>query len=213
MTSRSSSEAYTKAILHCLKYPTQPVSGLLVGKRIGSGASTSIFVADAVPVTHTQIATSPSPVLEIVLLQVLAVARTKGQSVVGVYVANEIADDVSISDHTLRVLRHVAEKAGSPPIALWMIRGTDVDSQTDVAVSQTVYPTPNPGLSNGDSVPLKFARWNSDTCSTVDIATTAALAQVVAATDSTLFAKLNDFEDHLENVAKDYFNETLLQGL
>ncbi|CBH13168.1 hypothetical protein, conserved [Trypanosoma brucei gambiense DAL972] len=55
----SSVQAYVKALLHCHKYPTQAVSGFLIGKRISATSNTNA----SSPASNSSAAATPTTVL------------------------------------------------------------------------------------------------------------------------------------------------------
>src|SRR5688500_4623415 len=104
----SSPAAYLCAVMHAMKHPTQPVCGLLIGRRADSAASgdtassgsgSSAFVVAAVPLIHTELAAAGHPVTEVALKQVAAVCRSNGRRIVGLYFANERLDDMTLHEH------------------------------------------------------------------------------------------------------------------
>ncbi|KAJ1920385.1 hypothetical protein H4219_001361 [Mycoemilia scoparia] len=86
MTSKSysiSTQAYAKAIMHCAKYPSSTVHGIL----LTDPKSSPIRVVDAVPVAHLW--TDLTPIFEVALQQVQIYAESKNLKVGGYYVAYE----------------------------------------------------------------------------------------------------------------------------
>ena len=102
--------AYCTAALHALKHPTQPVMGLLLGPR--AEGKQAAYVAAAVPIMHTEVASAPHPVTAMAVKQVQAVATSSGRRIVGMYAANERCDDNSLSQHTASLAAFVAAEAG-----------------------------------------------------------------------------------------------------
>ncbi|EKF99290.1 hypothetical protein TCSYLVIO_009789 [Trypanosoma cruzi] len=203
----SSVEAHAKALLHCQKYPTQAVSGFLIGKRLTeSGASDSVFVADAVPLFHTIMMTHPHPMLSVAYAQVSSYARTKGLVLLGYYVANERAGDSCISPLTTNVLRMLHDKVstGHNPL-LWTIVGANRAEGVDVRPSYYM------GGKNYLPAPeLTFGRWNSDTLSCEAITSNTEAVEVFEnAVDAFKQFQLVDFEDHLERVQLNYLEQTV----
>lgn len=140
----AATEAYAKVVLHCLKYPTQPVFGLLIGKRLGesgasstatssSCASSSIFhgaavaVLDAVPLFHTSLMSAPHPLIDVgvQLVQTSIQKENDGCEIVGIYVANERLDDTTISPLLTPVLQHLQQHVvatpSAQPLAIWVV--------------------------------------------------------------------------------------------
>ena len=218
-------KAYCKAIMHAVKHATQPVAGILLGKRVSSGASDDsdcpcCFVADAVPILHSQ-ALAPSPILDVAVLQVSSVCHTKGMSVVGIYVANEREDDSSITDLTKLAVKGILERvkpsAGLPFLLLQLQNHLVRKDAQSVAAKCYLCDcgTTNPSriVREERTVELSFARWNADVCNTEAVATAEVLAQLRTALEAFMHAKLRDFEEHLEDVNVDYYNEAISKQL
>jgi len=62
-----STEAYLKIFSHCIKYPVNQVTGILVGK-VTEGSPSKVNVINAIPVTHESVLLSHN--IEIALRQV-----------------------------------------------------------------------------------------------------------------------------------------------
>ncbi|KEG08046.1 hypothetical protein DQ04_08141010 [Trypanosoma grayi] len=203
----TSVEAYAKALLHAQKYATQAVAGFLIGKRITeSGAADSVFIADAVPLFHTIMMTHPHPMLDVAYAQVSSYARTKGMVMLGYYVANEHANNSSVSPLTTNILRMLQDKVstGHHPL-LWTIVAANSTERADVSVAyyqgNDVY-APAPALT--------FGRWNSDTLSCEPTESNAAALEVFRnAMDALKQFQLVDFEDHLEAVQLNYLEQAV----
>lgn len=201
-----SADAYTKAVLHAMKHPTQPVLGFLMGKATGADKST--FIADAVPILHTNGAVFKSPTVEIAFLQCQAVGRTKGLSVVGVYAANEHVKDNAVSETTKKWAGFIAEQTAAPAasIVVWQLNNSLVRADNSSAVAVVQYK----GGNYRTEVPIAFSRWNTSTCAADAIAPKEAVERLSRAMEAFLHMKLWDFEEHLEDVSLDYFNQRLL---
>lgn len=198
-----SSDAYIKAVFHAMKHPTQPVMGFLLGKP----STDQIYISDAVPVQHTNGAVFHSPTVEIAFMHCQTVGRAKGLSVVGIYAANELAKDNAVSELTKRWAGYVGEQGtAGQPVIVWQINNSLVraDNKSNVAITQ--YHSSN----YRTEVPVVFSRWNSSSCSAENIDTKLVLEKFSAATDKFLHMKLWDFEEHLEDVSLDFFNQKLL---
>ncbi|KAG8346173.1 putative Uncharacterized protein family (UPF0172) [Trypanosoma vivax] len=211
----TSVDAYVKALLHCQKYPTQPVAGFLIGKRISengvgsSGANAEdtdrVFVADSVPLFHAIMMTSPHPMMSVAYAQVSTYARTKGLVLLGYYVANEHVGDTTVSPLTEKVLRMLhSRKSGDYQPLLWRIVSLQPTESPDVLAAY--YNSTNSCLTEASS--LTFGCWNSDTLS---CETTVSKATAVEILENSLDAlkqfQLVDFEDHLESVQLNYLEQ------
>lgn len=135
-------EAYIKVVMHCLKYPTQPVFGLLLGRyrcdAVDDAAKenfhgSSCLVIDMVPLFHTGVLSAPHPMVEVALELVKDALKGESESIVGVYVANERLNDLSLSPLLTPLLLSIQEavpmnaastKPGS--LVLWMVDNAKV---------------------------------------------------------------------------------------
>lgn len=97
--------AYLKAVLHSAKY-VSAVSGLLLGEE--GTTERVVRIEDTLPLCHSGAQFSPS-LAEVALLLARKVADKRGQSVVGVYFGNELADDRSIGVVPTRLADKVRE--------------------------------------------------------------------------------------------------------
>lgn len=196
--------AYATVVLHCLKYNTQPLYGLLLGKRLAE----EVYVAEALPVQHSMLATAPSVVVDTSLMQAAAIAKAKGLAVVGCYFANERADDTSLSEHSKKVVKHIAAQVSpaSAPVVVWVVDNTELAAGDKIAIRQTI---------GGSASPVSFARWNGEKLSAEPLPGSAAaqLTVVQLAAESSRHAALVDFEDHLDDVSRDFTNAKLFDGL
>lgn len=182
----SSPTAYAKAVLHAVKYSAQPVMGLLLGKPpTRSGGSLPVLaVLDAVPLTHVDVAAPSHPIIDAAVLQVAAVGKSRGLSIVGVYHANAVYNDRSAPQTVREFVRHVAEAlptaygfgSGGSPLVLWILHGDDLlgvaqpsaaatSSSASLAVSWQTFEggswSPN---TPSDATPFSFGAWNGDAC-------------------------------------------------
>lgn len=221
----TSADAYGKALLHCFKHPTQAVGGLLVGKAVSSVGTESnarplVYVADAVPLCHSLPLGAPNPVLDVATMQVAAMRKTQGLSVVGFYVANERADHNTVADWTRRVVRSMAEKhgvgngtnSGGLPFVLWQVDNEKITPKCD-AVAVNCFLIEDPARLGASeptvTTPVAFAKWNTETCNTKAVPTESVLRALRRLVDAFAYSKLCDFEDHMETPLLDYNNPRL----
>ncbi|KAG5486167.1 hypothetical protein LSCM1_07285 [Leishmania martiniquensis] len=238
----ASPEAYTKALLHCYKYPAQPVMGMLVGKRLsddagvaaqssgspnnalnsfgatGSTSSSTCYVSDAVPLFHTLPMTAPHPMLEVAYAHVHYAAKTTGQSLLGVYIANERLTDNRVSPLTKRTLEALQarmpsntklliwfvsnECLTSPPMGLAITSLTADRCSCDKAISL-------PSQASADEL-MTFGRWNSDTLSPEATVSEEGVMECVSnALDAFAHYRIADLEDHLEDPSITYLEQPL----
>ncbi|CCW72096.1 unnamed protein product [Phytomonas sp. Hart1] len=215
----ASTEAYTKALLHCYKYPSQAVLGFLVGKHTGAG-NAQRYVSDVYPLFHSIPMGSPHPMLEVAYAHCESSAKTHGLSLLGVYLANERRTDRVLSPlQTQPLLRYFSSRLDSA-VLVWFI---DNDSLTGPPTGRSITAfeySAGGGASVGSPVPrpsemppaawLSFGEWNSDTLSAdKPVSEEAALESVNNALEAFAQFKLADFEDHLEDPRLDYIGQPL----
>lgn len=85
-----SDEAYVKILLHGSKYPANAINGILVGTEEGQGYR----VHDAMPLFHQAVV---APIFEMSLELIDAYCREKDWKIVGYYYGNERWNDLSMS--------------------------------------------------------------------------------------------------------------------
>ncbi|KPA74368.1 putative mitochondrial hypothetical protein [Leptomonas pyrrhocoris] len=237
----ASPEAYTKALLHCYKYPTQPVMGMLVGKRLsedagatgsggqsgttggnngagGSSGSSSSFVSDAVPLFHTLPMTAPNPMLEVAYAHVQYAACTTGQSLIGVYIANERLMDNKVAPITKKMLDALqARMPSQTKLLVWFINnecltsppvGLAITSLTaDRCNPEKAIPLPSQASAEES---ITFGRWNSDTLAPGATVTEEGVMETVSnALDAFAHYRIADLDDHVEDPSINYLEQPL----
>lgn len=209
----SAPEAYAKIVLHCMKYPTQAVAGLLVGKFVaGSGT----FVSDVVPLTHTAPIGAGHPIIDAAVMQVAAVSKSQGATtIVGLYSASQRADDFSVSGLTRGFLKHIMSEghpagvaaslvaAGGQGLMLWTVHNGKLT--TDAVAVESLSTSRNGDVTVGSSA-VSFGRWNGDSGKVAAIPTPLVLSHIKGLLDAHNEPNLIDFEDHLEDCALDFYN-------
>lgn len=218
----SSDDAYLKVMLHCLKYPACAVSGILVGKKLSQEASpsqdpTTYFVVDAIPCFHNGILVAPWAMLEVVVLQVAALVRTKGLAILGMYCAadRKMLSDAPLHPGVLKALYLLSER-NIPQLILWKVLSSTVGENNRSALSvelisrlsksnDIVHCTTEPLM-------LRFGTWSEQQCCPTgpdDNESTSRKAAEIVSQDKFSVSELFDFEEHLENLDKDYFNSNI----
>jgi len=120
--------AYTKIILHALKYPHQTVNGVLLGPTPTPGATISIV--DAVPLQHHW--TTLSPAMESGLGMTANYAHSNRLHVVGYYQTPARVGDTTLSPVGERVAAKIKETFQNP-IAL-VLDGSRLNDQNGAAL-------------------------------------------------------------------------------
>ncbi|CAJ1005844.1 putative Uncharacterized protein family (UPF0172) [Leishmania naiffi] len=239
----ASPEAYTKALLHCYKYPAQPVMGMLVGKRLNddagaaaqstgspnsthaplgaaSGTSSSVcYVSDAVPLFHTLPMTAPHPMLEVAYAHVQYASKTTGQSLLGVYIANERLMDSRISPVTKTMLEALqARMPSNTKLLVWFVSNEFLTSPP-MGLAITCLTVDRCSCNKDISLPsqasvderMTFGRWNSDTLAPeATISEEGVMESVSNALDAFAHYRITDLEDHLEDPSITYLEQPLM---
>ena len=211
--------AYGKALLHCMQYPTQPVMGFLIGRKLQKTGG--VFVCDAVPVMHSQAAAAPHPIPKLALMQIAALGGAEGTGVVGAYVANERLDDAAVSEHTKRLMAFLVtapELLGDGKAILWQFDNDKVTTEaagaklactSHIATGSTA-PLPNqrPSLALSPGAGISFRSWSTTALMPVERDAAASLRAVGQAVEAR--TAVADFEAHLDNPRLDYLNKRIL---
>ncbi len=196
--------AVVKSTLHTVKHPTQSVCGFLLGKKASGG---TLFVSDAVPGFHVHVALSPMPI--VALEQISAIAKSRGETVVGVYYCSdsEPSKDTPVPAIIRRLMTMIAEKV-------------------DCCVSVTIRAIPESikscsffeasllqgaGLTNSGKSEILFGQWSDSACTVApDSSGEGRVVQKVNAAVANLeFKAVVDFDDHLEDPQLDFMNPSL----
>ncbi|XP_017780339.1 PREDICTED: ER membrane protein complex subunit 8/9 homolog [Nicrophorus vespilloides] len=184
-----SSKAYCKIILHAAKYPYAAVNGVLLAKTPVKGKE--IEFVDAVPLFH--IALNLTPMAEIALTQIDQVASQAGLTIAGYYTAHENLWDCSFERAQHRIADKIAENC--PNACLVVIDNSKLSMQLDnlaIRVAQ---------FSDGKYREVNIQKVSLNTDETLDICS--------ALIESRDFEELVDFDNHLDDVSKDWMNDSL----
>lgn len=184
------SSAYLKPLLHAAKYPSSPVFGLLIGVK--TKGSRSWLITDSVPLFHTHIL---APMLELAFIQVEEYCRCLGLRehrrfrILGCYVANERVGDVELNVMTRRVATRINTVSGGKAVVLLI-------DNTKIAKPVNVFKTFVGTERNWRALP-DAEEYSPPKKAFLDLAALIRKDQE---------KELYDFEDHLINPARDYFN-------
>lgn len=190
-----SDAAYATAVLHAAKHPTA-VSGVLLGQR----AETAVRITRALPMSHSALATFTAPLATMALMLAEEAAESRGERVVGVYFANELADDAGVGTVPTRLAEAV--------------RDAFADACLLVVEAARLAPGVR-GLRHcfrvcvrdeGDSTWARGALPDDALC----VSKEALKRCDKAIVDSVLVQAVVDFEDHCLDPARDWFNSGLL---
>ncbi|KAJ3679844.1 hypothetical protein LUZ60_016122 [Juncus effusus] len=196
VTYELSQTAYIKLVLHALKHQSSAVNGILVG-RVASDGGTTVSISDAVPVSHTSL--SLLPPLEIALTQAEEQFGKEGLNVVGYYHANERYDDSELGLTARKIGDHISRYFPSAPILL-----LDNKKLEDLIKKKSL--TPVVQLYKKDS-----SKWRSDGSAKLVLKESSANVLLSDFIASQKWSEIVDFEDHLDDISKDWLNPNLFQ--
>lgn len=193
-----SERAYVKLALHAAKHPTRDALGALVGRVKGE----DLEVTDALPMTHTPL--SVTPTVEIALEQFAHHAALDGdQNLVGAYLANERAGNVGLGPNARSVADVIRNAAPNKNAVALVVDAAALYDALDGSFSK------NHGLilmrRVGDGSTWETVGGSSGTVVVEPRATTSAKA-LLASPDATRSNFLVDFDDHLDDPARDWRN-------
>lgn len=179
---------YTKILLHAAKYFYCAVNGVLLGSVDGS----VVRVKEAVALMHGQLGVTP--LMDAALSLVENKSKESGMMIVGYYQANELLNDKTPSFVATRIAERLREITSSTCLA--MVDNTALTPEklkTECALQLFVRP-------KGDTVWAKRGE--------VEIEGGSDLYPKVASAvmDPAVVANTFDFDDHCDDVSRDYFN-------
>jgi len=184
------SSAYLKPLLHAAKYPSSPVFGLLIG--IKTKGARSWLITDSVPLFHTHVL---APMLELAFIQVeeycrcLSLREHKKFRILGCYVANERVADLEMNTMTRRVATRINTVTGGRAVVL-MIDNSKIAKPIN-ALRTLLCAEKN----------WRLAQDHEEYSPPKRVYT-----EIPDLIRKDRERAVNDFEDHLANPSKDYFN-------
>ncbi len=120
-------DAYSVLFLHCCRYPTRSLNGLLIGRADGD----SVSVEQVLPLFHTQI--SLAPMLEAALLLADEHCQQSGLQIVGYYQANELVDDLDLGPFGKKICEKIRSQSSLSAAAFFVLDGVSMHpSPTDL---------------------------------------------------------------------------------
>lgn len=204
--------ALLKILLHSASHPSYSINGLLIGRKHGKAAAKalqgepgspssaqdkgSIEILDCLPLFHTSL--SLSPMAEVGLIQAEAFARSKGLQLIGYYQANEQIADVELGGIGKKITERIQSYA--PEGCALLVDNSKLQGflqqkeptflQLHVKEGGKTWTQLPPSSLSGDfdSVPREFLTLHGEG----------------------RHHKLVDFDDHLNDISKDWLNRDLL---
>ncbi|PKA59978.1 ER membrane protein complex subunit 8/9 like [Apostasia shenzhenica] len=194
--------AYIKLVLHALKHRSSPVNGLLVGRLLDggiAGASPTVQISDAVPLSHSQIGILTY--LELALIQVEEHFGADGLAVVGYYHANERHDDSELGGAARKIGDHIFRYF--PQAALLLL-----DNKRLEGLAKGKGCDPVLELFTRDSS-RSWRRASSEGSSQLSIKEPSANTVLLDYISTEKWNQVADFDDHLDDISKDWLNPNL----
>ncbi|KAG5053469.1 hypothetical protein AAZX31_02G283700 [Glycine max] len=189
--------AYIKLVLHSLKHPTSAVNGVLIGRI--SASNDVVEIADAVPLFHSHIPLLPQ--LEISLIMIEEYFSAKGLNIVGYFHANERSDDSELGSVAKNIGDHICRYF--PQAAVLLLDNKKLDAlkkSKDRSAIMQLYvrdTSKNWKLVQSDG---------NNRFSLKEPSANLVLLDYIA---SEKWNDVVDFDDHLDDISKDWLNPGL----
>ncbi|CAI9772789.1 unnamed protein product [Fraxinus pennsylvanica] len=192
-------DAYIKLVLHAVKHRTSSVNGVLLGRSSADGDS--VEIVDSVPLFHSQIGLLPP--LEIALIMIEEYYAEKGLSIAGYFHANERYDDFELATVAKNTGDHITRYF--PQAALLLLdnkklealpKGKDRRPVMQLYIKDASRSWKLVGSEGGNQLSIKEPSGNI------------VLLDYLA---SEKWKDIVDFDDHLDDISKDWLNSELFQ--
>lgn len=180
-------EAYVKIMLHAAKYPHCSVNGLLVGESDGQG----FVVKDAFPLFHQH---TLAPMLELACMYIDQYCIEKKLNIVGYYHGNELLDDMKVHPIALSIADKIESTCSRA--CMLMINGADLLKEENIGLELYLKDMKRGWI----AVPNHLA---------LDSKTPKELLS--RAMKEHAQSEIYDFDDHFEDVAKDWRNNNVYE--
>lgn len=192
-----SQNAYIKLVLHSLKHKTSAVNGVFVGSSCDDG----VQIIDSVPLFHNHLGLLPP--LEISLIMIEEYYSARGLGIVGYFHANERSDDVELGNVAKNIGDHIYRYFPQAAILL-------LDNKKLEALPKGKDGLPVMQLYTRDaSKNWKLA--GSDVGCRLTTKEPAANAVLLDYISSKKWEDVVDFDDHLDDITKDWLNPELFK--
>ncbi|XP_011038845.1 PREDICTED: ER membrane protein complex subunit 8/9 homolog [Populus euphratica] len=192
-----SQNAYIKLVLHSLKHKTSAVNGVFVG----SSCDDVVQIIDSVPLFHNHLGLLPP--LEISLIMIEEYYSARGLGIVGYFHANERSDDVELGNVAKNIGDHIYRYFPQAAILL-------LDNKKLEALPKGKDWLPVMQLYTRDaSKNWKLA--GSDGGCQLTTKEPAANAVLLDYISSKKWEDVVDFDDHLDDITKDWLNPELFK--
>ncbi|XP_057523657.1 ER membrane protein complex subunit 8/9 homolog [Amaranthus tricolor] len=187
--------AYIKIVLHALKHKSSAVNGVLVGRYdAGKGI---VQISDAVPLFHSNTGLLPS--LEIALMQIEEHFASQEVSLVGYFHANERSDDYDLSNVAKNIGDHLCRYFPQAGILL-------LDNRKLEALPKVKDRSPVMQLYSRDG-----SKWKVEENSHLVMKEPSANMILLDYVSTQKWEGIIDFDDHLDDISKDWLNAELFK--
>ena len=183
-----SADAYRVLFLHCCRYPTRSLNGILLGRTSGD----SVSVTMTLPLSHTQL--SLAPMLETALLLADEYCQQNELQIVGYYQANERVDELDLGPFGKKISDKIRSQISAA--AVFVIDGA---SMRPSAADLRLIALEADGKTRSGVVPTI----------TPDVA--ACIALLDDCISRSIHHEITDFDAHLEDPDKDWLGNALVK--
>ncbi|KAI8138745.1 hypothetical protein BJV82DRAFT_629466 [Fennellomyces sp. T-0311] len=190
-------EAFSLPLLHAAKYPDALVCGVLLGQVNNNG---NINVTTGLALFHHW--TSMTPMLEVALAQAELYATKKQLKIVGWYQANPGLKDNSLHENAIRVAEVIRRNVGHAVI--FIVNNEKVGQLNDIKDGSVILPYT---YSENQWKGTKQA-FSKDSKITLTYDET--YPKVRGMFSSGSYNRVVDFDEHLEDVSKDWLSSSAL---
>ncbi|KAH7721956.1 neighbor of COX4-like protein [Aphelenchoides avenae] len=188
-----SSTAYSKVVLHAIKYPHCTVRGVLLGRK-GSGGESDVRILDVIPALHNALLAPP---VEMLFIHLDAYCQESKLDILGVYFGKDRLNDESLDDAWCRIAVDKLQTPQYCPIVL-QIENHKLSLNAKHSCLQ--------------AYAFEGGKWKNRTSNVENLEET--LNATSAAIQERVYRDLYDFENHLDdpNIA-DFYNTDFPQKL
>ncbi|KAL8469661.1 hypothetical protein ACS0TY_032490 [Phlomoides rotata] len=189
--------AYIKLVLHALKHRTSAVNAVLLGRSDGAGST--VEIVDSAPLFHSQIGLLPP--LEIALIMIEEYYGDKGLSIVGYFHANERYDDFELGSVAKNIGDHITRYF--PQAALLLMDNKKLES---LHKGKDRSPVMQIFTKDASSSWKLVGEEGSNQLAIKEPSANVVLLDYIS---SEKWKGIIDFDDHLDDISKDWLNSQL----
>lgn len=195
-----SQNAYIKLVLHARKHKTAAVNGVLLG-RVSPQNDAVVEIADSVPLFHSHLGLLPN--LEISLIMIEEHYGAQGLGIVGYFHANERFDDLELDSIAKNIGNHICRYF--PQCAILLL-----DNKKLEALPKGKDRSPVMQLYIRDASKNWKLVGSDGGCQllTKEPAANVVLMDYIS---SEKWQDVVDFDDHLDDISKDWLNPDLFK--